>query len=280
MDGKGPFSFGVDTGASTSVIDDQVAKELNLTDRTQSQSLSGFGCTKSVYFAQVASWSIGSVPLPPAAVVVGQLRSPALPNLAGLLGSDALSAFGAVRIDYAAQTLRLGPPQYPPGSDVPGGTGPPTVAADLWSGTISRVPMRVAAGRFPLSSAGHAQSPLIEIRPTVSVSIRSVPFVFAVDTGASMTIVSSKLTRAVGLRPLPEITVTYAGLSCRVTVRIFQVSSWQVGTIGFSDQVVGNSPLPAGLDGLLGSGTLQHYNPVVVDYADGELLLGPHSTAP
>jgi hypothetical protein len=31
--------------------------------------------------------------------------------------------------------------------------------------------------------------------------------------------------------------------------------------------------VPNGLDGLLGSGTLQHHTPVVVDYEDGELLL-------
>ena len=47
----------------------------------------------------------------------------------GLLGSDVLSRFGAVRIDFAAQTLTFGGPQGPVLSnsdeEVRGPTGPP-----------------------------------------------------------------------------------------------------------------------------------------------------------
>ena len=38
---------------------------------------------------------------------------------------------------------------------------------------------------------------------------------------------------------------------------------------------VSSLKVPAGQDGLFGSGTLQQYSPIVIDFAKGELLLGP-----
>lgn len=45
-------------------------------------------------------------------------------------------------------------------------------------------------------------------------------------------------------------------------------------------QLVGTNQVPAVVDGLFGSGTLATYNPVVVDYADGELFLRTGGTGP
>jgi hypothetical protein len=39
-------------------------------------------------------------------------------------------------------------------------------------------------------------------------------------------------------------------------------------------QTVGSNFVPPGTAGVLGSGALVNYNPVLVDYTDGELFLG------
>ena len=48
-----------------------------------------------------------------------------------------------------------------------------------------------------------------------------------------------------------------------------------LGTVQLPAQTVGSNPLPPGTVGVLGSATLLNYNPVLVDYTDGELFLGP-----
>ena len=42
----------------------------------------------------------------------------------------------------------------------------------------------------------------------------------------------------------------------------------------------GSNFIPPGTVGVLGSGTLMNYNPVLVDYTDGELFLGQRTQAP
>jgi hypothetical protein len=56
------------------------------------------------------------------------------------------------------------------------------------------------------------------------------------------------------------------------------LTSWRVGDVALAGQPVGSNALAPGIDGLFGGATLRHYSPVVVDYTDGELLLGPQTT--
>ena len=122
--GEGPFPFLVDTGGSTTLVDSSLAARLHLALVDGPRTVTSFTCKRQISFAAVSRWSVGNTTLLPQTVEVGTAQSPALPNLAGILGSDTLSSFGAVRIDYRQQTLTLGPQGAPLRSDVAGGSGP------------------------------------------------------------------------------------------------------------------------------------------------------------
>ena len=107
--GEGPFPFLVDTGGSTTLVDASLAARLHLALVDGPRTVSSFTCKRQISFAAVSRWSVGNTTLAPQTAEVGTVQSPVLPNLDGVLGSDTLSSFGAVRIDYRQQTVTLGP---------------------------------------------------------------------------------------------------------------------------------------------------------------------------
>ena len=141
--GEGPFPFLVDTGGSTTLVDSSLAARLHLALVDGPRTVLSFTCKRQISFAAVSRWSVGNMTLLPQTVEVGTVRSPVLPNLDGVLGSDTLSSFGAVRIDYRQQTLTLGPQSAPLRSDVAGRSGHPSVSASLTEGTSFASPMPV-----------------------------------------------------------------------------------------------------------------------------------------
>ena len=138
--GEGPFPFLVDTGGSTTLVDSSLAARLHLALVDGPRAVLSFTCKRQISYAAVSRWSVGNTTLLPQAVVVGTVRSPVLPNLDGVLGSDTLSSFGAVRIDYRRQTLTLGPRSAPLRSDVAGGSRAPIGPCVTDRGHIVRQP--------------------------------------------------------------------------------------------------------------------------------------------
>ena len=108
IDGKGPFPFVLDSGAGQSTIDAGLAGVSTCPSAGPASLFAGVGCTGTARPVAVGSWSLGGVSLAPQ-----QLTSATLPQIggkgqpAGLLGSDVLGRFGAVRIDFAAGALVL-----------------------------------------------------------------------------------------------------------------------------------------------------------------------------
>jgi Aspartyl protease len=108
INGKGPYSFILDTGASISLVDRSLAQQLNLPRSGARQPVSGIGGTEQVVFVDVKTWKVGNQPLP-----AGTIGSGALPtsrggaSIMGLLGSDIWSQFGKISIDYGAATLTV-----------------------------------------------------------------------------------------------------------------------------------------------------------------------------
>jgi hypothetical protein len=108
IDGHGPYSFALDTGASTSLVDSQVAKELRVRTTGTRQRIAGVASVSRVASIKVKDWSVGGVKLPPTTIVEANLPfGNAKGGVQGLLGSDMLSQFDIVTIDFGNSRLVL-----------------------------------------------------------------------------------------------------------------------------------------------------------------------------
>lgn len=109
--GEGPFPFILDTGASTSAISSDLVERLGLEATGESSQVNGVVGSAQVPLVQVPEWSVGSASL--RAADLGSFDFPVPEGssvgsqLAGLLGSDQLSRFGSVTIDYEGAELRF-----------------------------------------------------------------------------------------------------------------------------------------------------------------------------
>jgi hypothetical protein len=107
--GEGPFAFTVDTGASHSVIDFDVVRKLRLKTIGEPVTITGIACRGTAGRLRMAKWRAGSIGLP-----AEEIQTIDMPEVGGgieidgLLGSDVLSTFGAITVDYEAERLLLG----------------------------------------------------------------------------------------------------------------------------------------------------------------------------
>jgi hypothetical protein len=108
INGHGPYTFALDTGASQSLVDSAVAKELRVEKTGESHKVAGITNVTKVQTIEVEHWSVGKVRLPATTVVAANLPfGNADGGVQGLLGSDMLSAFDVVTIDYGHGVLTL-----------------------------------------------------------------------------------------------------------------------------------------------------------------------------
>ena len=100
-------AFVVDTGATATLIDSSYAKALGL-KKTKQAPIPVMGVTGSgsAYLATISNWKIGRAKIPTSTITVSTIHLGV--GLVGLLGSDVLSTFGKVTIDYNAQKASLG----------------------------------------------------------------------------------------------------------------------------------------------------------------------------
>jgi len=117
------------------------------------------------------------------------------------------------------------------------------------------------------------------VRPTVDLSFGPNRFTLTLDTGAGTTNLGPSVVKALRLAPAGAAGVAYAGLDCPVVVNRYMMGPTKLGNVQIPGQTIGSNFIPSGTVGVLGSGTLINYNPVLVDYADGELFLGPGNPA-
>ena len=133
IEGHGPYPFVIDSGAGESIIDVGLASQLHLsTPRIARASSTAWAVPGTRSRSGVPSWSVAGVALAPQSVTAATLPDFGRPGQpVGLLGSDVLSRFGAVRIDFTAQTLTL---------RGPAGTGPSNGARSGRTGRRARPP--------------------------------------------------------------------------------------------------------------------------------------------
>lgn len=246
IDGKGPFVFALDTGASRSLLDSNVAEQLGFSPKGH-HTTTGVSCTTQAQQIRVSRWSAGPVTLPADTLSVTDLGgSTSGGGLQGLLGSDVLSQYGTITVDYAGGELLLGTTVHTPAS----ATTVPLKAVRASNGaTLALVPVMIDG---------------------------KGPFTFALDTGAATSTLAQSVAQQVGLS-LRQTHKKVTGVACSTNVKQATLQSWSVGgrQLPATSVDVLQFPGAAGksLQGLLGSNVLSDFRQVTVDYQHGELRL-------
>jgi hypothetical protein len=271
VDGQGPFPFVIDTGASSSAIDLGLAERLQLAKLGAPQQYAGIGCTGTAQFEELAAWSMAGLPL------AGQpITAEAIPGWggsgepAGLLGADVLSRFGALRLDFAAQTMTL------PGVQSATPSGPSLVTGPL----TSPIPSNLISG--PPSSITGLR---VTEGPDYAVATASVHFrgadqddVFELDTGASRSVVRTSLTRRLDLTKTTLLGEMQTSCS-KIAVPLVQSGPWSMNSVQLAPLLLRSTGLgqlrPTGINGLLGLDELSHFDYVIIDFRGATLALGP-----
>ncbi len=112
VNGSKPFSFILDTGASTSVINESRARELGLQSQGQVDATTQGGLTEASVISGV-SLNLSGVEFPNltlAAIRWGGLEAGLGRNVDGILGYEVFNGF-VVEIDYASKTVTFYEPQ-------------------------------------------------------------------------------------------------------------------------------------------------------------------------
>lgn len=102
-----PFTFLIDTGSSKTLVDVALARQLHLQQVGKPVKVTGVGCSEAASKVRLKNWSIGGQALP-SIVATSSVIAGANGKAFGLLGSDVLSHFGSIDLDYAHSQLTLG----------------------------------------------------------------------------------------------------------------------------------------------------------------------------
>ncbi|HEY7356422.1 MAG TPA: retropepsin-like aspartic protease [Ktedonobacterales bacterium] len=106
--GQGPFTFAVDTGASTSLISSSLAERLKLPQAGSAEPISGIGGVTQAIPVQASDWHTGAIRLPSVTIASAAIpHERGAQNFQGLLGSDIWSKFGKFTLDYSGSTLTV-----------------------------------------------------------------------------------------------------------------------------------------------------------------------------
>jgi hypothetical protein len=270
INGRGPYPFIIDSGAGESIIDPGLAATLHLAHIGSSTEISGVGCTGKAQPVGLTSWSVAGVPL-----ATQTLTTATIPGFGGagqpvgLLGSDVLSRFGAIRIDFAAQTLTFGGPEGRVLSDsaetIRGPTGPPPTAVLTEGQSGTTVPLTVTLTPGDVS---------LNVRLRFG---KGTYRDFIVDTGSSQTVVAAPVARSARLAH-SNLAERQTTVCSTVTVPLVHSGRWSLPGVVLHPQLLGSmnfGPIGAGgTAGLLGSDQLARYGWVIFDYRGGRLVLG------
>ncbi len=268
--GSGPYPFVLDSGAGESIIDRHLATQLHLVHDGSTTEFGGVGCVGTAQPVGVTSWSAAGVALAPQS-----LTAATLPDFGGagqpvgLLGSDVLSRFGAVRVDFTAQTVTFGGPEGPAKHgnppDVHGPTGP-APSPVLTQGEVgTTVPLTV-----------------VFTPGDISLNVRSrfgqqTAHTFVIDTGSSQSVVAKSLAKSAHLAST-RLAQRQPTVCSTITAPLVRSGAWSIPGVHLHSQLLGAvdfGPISAnGIAGLIGSDQLKRFGWVIFDYSGGRLVLG------
>jgi hypothetical protein len=187
----------------------------------------------------------------------------------GLLGSDVLDRFGAVRIDYRSHLLTVAGPEG--ARSTPSSlTMLPATGAHLplvGPGSTAPIPLQVTTG-----ASG------VAVEAQVTFGSRG-PFPFAVSTGTATSEVTASLGALLGLAKTGHSQPVTA-FGCPQEGPTLDSGRWATGSVALPTgaMVAGvAATAPPGVSGALGSNTLSVNGSLVLDYRDGWMYLGAGS---
>ena len=251
VNGRGPFDFILDTGAGTSLLTPDLAKELNVEILGSKEGQSAGGKV-AVSLGRAASLAVGGAQLDDldlGIVDLAHIGATVGAKIDGDLGYNFLRHF-RVTIDYRKCEIRLDDPSR---------------VESVEHRAKTEVPIRLA----------NAAKPLI----LVDVYLNgSGPFPFAIDTGTSTTAIKPEVAKQLGINTAPIGAGKTAG--AEVKVQAGSLQSFQLGGAKIEDMAVVvadffemlSKAVGAELAGIVGYNFLRNYN-VVIDYPNETLRL-------
>jgi predicted aspartyl protease len=251
VNGDGPFDFILDTGAGTSLLTPELAKELKV-DILGSKEGQSAGGKVSVSLAKARSLSVGELRVEDVDLGIVDLAHVGKTigaKIDGDLGYNFLKQF-RVTIDYNACEIRLEDSKR---------------VESFGRKSKTEVSIRLA----------HPAKPLILV--DVHANGRG-PFQFAIDTGTSTTAITPQLAKDLELKTQPIGAGTTAGANVDVTVGTLQ--SFQLGGAKIDNMPVVvadffemlSNAVGKKLDGIVGYNFLRSFK-VVIDYPNESLRL-------
>lgn len=108
------------------------------------------------------------------------------------------------------------------------------------------------------------------------------PYEFAIDTGASQTVLSEKLASQIGLQPITTTIMHGVGGAGKVDSKVYRVDELQLGEVKVKNLPVGtfNDPLVTQLaDGIIGTAMLSDFM-ITVNYPENRLELVRNAATP
>lgn len=266
IDHRGPYPFVLDTGAEYSTITTGLARKLKLHLVTPSVVPEIGGCSPQSYSVAVKHWSLGTTALAAQTLTAVPMAAIGGVRFGGLLGSDVLSRFGAVGLDFTDKTLTIQGPEARVDAQPSEVNGPTTVPAPA-----------------PLTEPGPSFVTGLDVlrlgsrvRAFVSLDIRGSKHLLVLDTGSVMTGLANATIVATRLRATGR-SFYGVSLTCRVVQREYRVSDWTLDGSGvpLAAETVHSIDLGGLSDvGLFGMDALSRFGWVVVDYRNGRLTFG------
>ena len=251
VNGRGPFDFILDTGAGTSLLSSDLAKQLDVKVIGSKEGHSA-GEKVSVSLAKIDFLAVGGIKLSDVDVGVVDLANIGKTigaKIDGDLGYNFLKHF-RISIDYRDSEIRLDDPKR---------------VESLSRSAKTEIPIRLASPAKPL------------ILVDVHANGRG-PFQFAIDTGTSTTAIAPELAKQLGVESSPVGPGTTGGAS--VDFSAGSLPSFQLGGAKIDNMAVVvadfftmlNAAIGAKLDGIVGYNFLRNYK-VVIDYPGEALTL-------
>jgi predicted aspartyl protease len=242
------------------VITPELARRLGI-EIAETKLAAGAGGQVEIGLARIACCAVGEASRRDLPIIVSseveRIGAAVGSTLNGVIGYEFLRHF-RLTVDYNRLVLSL--------DDGPSATREVGVAA------LAELPIRLA----------HSAKPLIVVPTSVN---GTGPYTFAVDTGASVSVISSDLAARLGIRTEAVVPMTGGGGAIRtsagrarsVAIANAEVTNFPVAVAGFLEsisQVIGTE-----LSGIVGFNYLREFL-VTIDYIGGTLRLEEPSTTP